>query len=274
MRILMAGDTHGDLSHCEYLVRNALTETCDRIFVLGDFGYWEHQESGVKFLDQLEEYAGERGVDVYFLDGNHDKTSLLTEKYTDKDGEGFIIVRPHVKYAWRGHRWTWDSTRFISLGGAYSVDKDWRLDKEERFPGRYPPESLWFPEEEMSDEDMDVILEDDSHANIILAHDKPRSSNPKWNRKDFLECLPNQDRLQRACRVLRPQLFLHGHLHYFYTDEMWYGAGLMREVQVTKVIGLLCNPDAGEPGLYVNKKLSWLVLDTEDVLGAGRMVRR
>lgn len=266
----MAGDTHGYIEHCQYLVRMALTEDCDRIFVLGDFGYWEHKERGVDFLDQLDVYAGERGLTVYFLDGNHDKTSLLLEKYTKRDDEGFIIVRPDIRYAWRGHRWTWDSVRFISLGGAYSIDKDWRLDLEEV---TNDPQGHWFPEEEMSDEDMDVILEDDSRVQVMLTHDKPRGSNPKWNRKDFLECVPNQDRIQRACRVLRPELLLHGHLHHFYTDEMWYGhAGITREVQVTKVIGLLPNPEAGESGHYPNKKLSWLVLDTGNVLGTGRML--
>lgn len=267
----MAGDTHGKITHCEYLIHNATQEGCDRIFILGDFGYWEHTPKGVEFLDQLDEHAAEAGVEVYFVDGNHDKTSLLLSKYSDnKDDEGFMLPRPHIHYAWRGHRWTWDSVRFIGLGGAYSVDKDWRLTQEEYHPGKYgfkagDSEFLWFPEEEMSDEDMDTILEDDSRVNVILAHDKPRGSNPKWNRKDYLECLPNQDRLQRACRVLRPSLFLHGHLHYFYTDEMWYShAGFTRDMQHTKVIGLLCDPEAGEPGLYVNKKLSWLVLDTED----------
>lgn len=266
MRILLAGDTHGDIGHCQYLLRTAFAKGCECIFVLGDFGYWEHQKRGVKFLDQLNEYAASLHLDVYFLDGNHDKTSLLLEKYDHlHDDHGFVIVRPNVLYAPRGHRWAWDDVRFIALGGAYSVDKQWRLDQEERFPGKYGgAESLWFPEEEMSDEDVDMILGiDPSPVDVMLAHDKPRSSNPKWNRKDYLECLPNQDRLQRAMRVLGPKAFFHGHLHYFYMDEVWYG-NLFGDMISTKVMGLLCNPDAGEPGRYVNKTLSWQVLDTQE----------
>ena len=238
------------------------------MFVLGDFGFWEHRREGVRFLDALDKDATARGVDVYFLDGNHDKTSLLMEKYGDqRNEENFVIVRPHVLYAPRGHRWTWDhGVTFIALGGAYSVDKDWRLDQEERFPGRYGgPKSLWFPEEEMSDEDMEAILDaDPSQVDIMLAHDKPRSSSPRWNRKDLLECIPNQDRLQRAMRRLRPKAFFHGHLHYFYTDEVWYGHdGPTQDMATTKVMGLLCNPDAGDLN-YVNKTLSWQVLDTAE----------
>jgi hypothetical protein len=266
MRILLAGDTHGDIDHCQYLIRTALAKDCDRVFVLGDFGFWAHTERGVKFLDQLNEYASGLDVPVYFLDGNHDKTSLLMERHGDlRDDEGFVIVRPHVLYSPRGHRWTWDHAGFITLGGAYSVDKDWRLQQEEMYFDEYPPESLWFPEEEMSDEDMDAILQEDSSpVDVMLAHDKPRSSNPKWNRKDYLECLPNQDRLQRAMRVLRPRAYFHGHLHYFYTDEVWYGRSDNQGMASTKVMGLLCNPEAGESGLYVNKTLSWQVFDTAD----------
>jgi predicted phosphodiesterase len=264
VKILLAGDTHGDISHCQYLVLKALTNECDRVFILGDFGYWEHQKAGVRFLDQLNEYASGLDVPVYFLDGNHDKTSLLMDRYGDlRDEEGFVIVRPHVLYAPRGHRWTWDNgVRFIALGGAYSVDKDWRLQQEELYPDEWPPESLWFPEEEMSDEDMDHFLEDRTQVDVMLAHDKPRSSSPKWNRKDLLECLPNQDRMQRAMRALRPKAYFHGHLHYFYTDEVWYGHdGPTQDMVTTKVMGLLCNPEAGD-STYVNKSLSWQVLDT------------
>jgi predicted phosphodiesterase len=265
MKILLAGDTHGNIVHCQYLIRTALAKECDSVFILGDFGYWEHQKAGVKFLDRLNEYASALGMLVYFLDGNHDKTSLLMEKYGDlRNEEGFVIVRPNVLYAPRGHRWTWDhGVRFIALGGAYSVDKDWRLQEEELHPGKYGgPETLWFPEEEMSDEDMDRFLEDRTSVDVMLAHDKPRSSNPRWNRKDFLECLPNQDRLQRAMRALTPKAFFHGHLHFFYTDEVWYGHdGITRDMATTKVMGLLCNPEAGD-STYVNKTLSWQVFDT------------
>lgn len=266
MKILLAGDTHGDIEHTQYLVRIALTKECDRIFVLGDFGYWEHQEDGVKFLDQLNEYAAGLGVHVYFLDGNHDKTSLLMKKYEGlRDQENFVIVRPHILYAPRGWRWEWDGVSFIALGGAYSPDKDWRLQQEEMYPAELGPESLWFPEEEMTDEDMDAILEENRFSvDVMLAHDKPRGSNPKWNRKDFPECIPNQDRLQRAVRVLNPRSYFHGHLHYFYTDEIWYGVadGSMGS---TKVMALLCNPESGGDGApYVNKSLSWQVLDTAE----------
>lgn len=265
VKILMAGDTHGHLGHCQYLVRTAKQEKCDRVFVLGDFGAWEHTKDGVRFFDQLDLYCNINNIKIYFVDGNHDKTSLLVEKYDEtRDDEGFMIVRPYIRYAWRGHRWTWDEVRFIALGGAYSVDKEWRLDLEARYPGKYGGHgSLWFPEEEMDDYDMSQILQDTSPVDVILAHDKPRGSHPGWNRKDLAEYWPNQDRLQLAVRTLEPTLFMHGHLHYWYRQEMDY-SNLAGELKNCTVWGLNCDPDAADPSRY-DKSSSWWALDTEDV---------
>lgn len=258
MKILLVGDTHGDIGHCRLVIDAAKEQGCDRIFVLGDFGYWEHTEQGVWFLHKLDLYASNLGIAVYFLDGNHDKTSLILERYSEaKDPEGFLLVRPTIHYAPRGHRWTWDGVRFIALGGAYSVDKDWRLAAEAR---RGKPESLWFPEEEMSNNDMDtIILNNSSRVDVMLAHDKPRGSSPDWNRKNMLLCLPNQDRLQFAVKALTPSLFFHGHLHYRYEDTLMFERG-----DHVKVTGLAPNREANEfPGYKPED--SWYLLDTREV---------
>lgn len=252
MKILLAGDTHGNASHIITLLDNAVKEGCDRIFQVGDFGAWEHVPSGVKYFNDVEKHAKLRGVTVYWLDGNHDKTSLVLEKYGDKkDEEGFLLCRPHVRYAPRGHRWTWAGKNFIALGGAYSVDKDYRLWLENQRGGAG---TQWFPEEEMSDNDMDtIILGDSSPVDVMLTHDKPRASNPHWNRKDLEECWPNQDRIQRAVETLKPKLLVHGHLHYRYEDIIDNGNGK------TLVTGLDADPWTAQRFYRVEN--SWEVLD-------------
>jgi Icc-related predicted phosphoesterase len=263
VKILMAGDTHGDGAHVRYLLQVAQRKGCSCIFVLGDFGYWEHMPQGVNFLDRANLNANLKNIPIYFLDGNHDKTSLLLEKYDwpeQIDDEGFLLVRPYVRYARRGHAWNWDGVRFIALGGAYSVDKSWRLEREDK---TNRPESLWFPEEEMTDEDMDNVLTNQTtqYVDVMLAHDKPFTSEPDWNRKHFDECLPNQHRLQRAVDVLHPLLYLHGHLHFRYSDEIG-------TEHFTQVEGLDCNT-ADQSSMLLTWKSdatkSWYILDTEEV---------
>jgi len=178
----MAGDVHGNTTHVRYLIDVARNNDCDRIFQLGDFGAWEHMSDGVQFMDKVANYARKNQVMVYFLDGNHDKTSLLMQKYgDDPDDEGFLKVRNWIRYSPRGHRWIWDEVTFISLGGAYSVDKDWRV-KVLEAQGSGKPERYWFPEEEMADEDMAKILLDITPVDVMLAHDNVVASIESFHR--------------------------------------------------------------------------------------------
>src|SRR5262245_56034350 len=255
MRILFAGDTHGNTSHVRALIDRDKEEQCDRIFVLGDFGYWEHQLDGVTFLDRVSKYAIKNEISVYFLDGNHDKTSLLISKYQDQlNREGFMTVRGRLFYAPRGHQWTWGEVKFIALGGAYSVDKQWRLDLERK--SKRPSGTYWFPEEEMTQTQFETIMTKARPVDVILAHDKPFDSRPPWNRKAFDECVPNQLRLQQAINSLHPSLFLHGHLHLRYTDFV----NFMTETECM-VEGLDCDPEAASGRWSLDK--TYLILDTE-----------
>lgn len=100
---------------------------------------------------------------------------------------------------------------------------------------------------------------------VIIAHDKPRGAEPGWNRKNFPECFPNQDRLQRPVETLDPKFFFHDHLHWLYVDDMWHSHnGPTRDMHMTKVFGLHCDPDAAESKDY-HKAKSWWPFDTEEV---------
>lgn len=269
-RLLLAGDTHANTTHVRYLIDVAHQRGITRIFQLGDFGAWEHTTDGRDFFDNVSKYAHARGVTVYWLDGNHDKTSLVLDRYGDNpDAEGFLVCRDSLRYAPRGHRWTWYGTRFIALGGAYSTDKDWRL-KQERAKAHALAEkaaqygstkstdtsgTLWFPEEELTDEQLSAALTDRTPVDVMLTHDKPRASNPRWNRKNLPECYQNQDRIQEAVRVLRPRLLVHGHLHFPYRDRI-RSAG----EKWTTVIGLDADPVAMQQHWDYDKSDSWTVL--------------
>ncbi|MEV6772780.1 metallophosphoesterase [Nocardia sp. NPDC051030] len=267
--VLIVGDLHGNTGHALASVQVAARNDCAKMFVVGDFGAWEHMLSGRRYFDVVSKAAKRAGVIVYFLDGNHDKSSLLHEMYDGKrDDEGFLICRKFLRYAPRGHRWTWEGTTFAAFGGARSTDKGWRLARESRKEEqaerrrRYgslrqsdASGTLWFPEEEMTDDELDALLEaDSSPVDVLLTHDKPRASRPKFNRKDRPECFPNQDRIQRVVQTLRPGLHVHGHLHFRYTESISCGGD-----RWTRVEGLGADPDASQYPGYDNED-SWMVL--------------
>lgn len=251
MRLLIIGDTHGNTGWVRnYIFPIALVVEADAIVQLGDFGAWEHTPDGLAYMNAVGAVAQDSGIPLYWLHGNHDKHSLTLSLYKP-DRRGFLPCRDQLFYIPQGHAWEWAGVRLRAFGGAYSVDKDWRVQSDLK---RGRKEHLWFPEEEMTDADMTRLLAaDQGKKEIILSHDKPYSAKPGWNRKNITACVPNQLRLERALRTHQPDWWFHGHLHYYYRDVL---RGLSF---TTEVIGLDPDNDAAEDGW--KRTQTWMVVD-------------
>lgn len=265
MKLLIAGDVHGNTQHAIWLINTAVREGCDRVVQLGDFGAWEHMLDGVDFFDAVGKWAVQEKVPFYFLRGNHDKSSLILEKYGDNvTSEGFLECRPGLYYIPDGLSWTWGERTFFALGGAYSVDKGWRVAQEQHDAERGGGNRsgwYWFPEEELTDQEVDDLLLahfalGKGKVDVMLTHDKPRSANPRWNRKDLPECWPNQDRVERAAKAVGPEMWLHGHLHFRYSDLIRLGDNDWCHVE-----GLDADPAVGDR--FYRVRNSYVVLDLE-----------
>lgn len=280
MNIFITGDTHGNTDWLRtYIFPTAKALAADAIIVLGDFGYWEHTSDGVVFLDDVDRAAQSSGIPLYWLHGNHDKFSLALKYYShQRDGEGFIYCRQNVLYIPQGHSWVWHGRAFRSFGGAYSIDKGYRLRMEQkrqfdlarqeqlrakarnRSAQSVPDQTgtLWFPEEEMTDQDMtDLLVADPYEKHYVLSHDKPLMARPGWNRKEFPLCQPNQQRLQKALKLHKPSYWFHGHLHYHYSDLVRSGPDT-----ATKVVGLEPDRAAAESGW--RHRHTWLTLQLRE----------
>jgi Icc-related predicted phosphoesterase len=279
---MIVGDTHGNIEWLrKYIFPVAMTVKANVIVVVGDYGAWEHTEAGRLFMNRVDLLAAKARTPLYWLHGNHDKWSHTMKTYGHlRDADGFVRVRENVFYIPQGHCWTWGGTSLRSFGGAYSVDKSWRVQAEKDAHYKIVRQArslastsvlgtddipdqrgtLWFPEEEMTDADMEQLLLDDfATKDIVLSHDKPMSAKPGWNRKDFAVCVPNQLRLDRALRVHKPKLWIHGHLHYHYVDE------LNGQDFRTTVVGLEPDNDAAESAAW-RRENTWLLLELPPVL--------
>ncbi len=277
MRLLVLGDTHGNTGH---LVNNVFPLVpqlgIDVIVQVGDFGYWEHTDDGVEFLNACERLCAEYDVNLYWLHGNHDKHSLTLALYGSlRTDDGFIPCRSRVFYIPQGHAWTWKGYRLRAFGGAYSIDKQWRLEIEGKRAYKFnygrtsgepvivTAETLWFPEEQMTDAEMDDLLAADSGpVDIVFSHDFPARANPGPHFKTLPECLPNQQRLQRAMDAHKPAFWFHGHLHHHYTDHVLHGSDDPNVAAVTTVVGLGCDPAAA--GRFYKPWHSWALLDLDE----------
>lgn len=212
---MLAGDIHGNTNHAKWLVNRAQEEQVSLILQLGDFGLWPGNE-GLKYRYQLNRYLESAGIGMLVTGGNHEDYNQVDLAYSPDFGLGELDpwqMESHIFWLPRGFRFTAGGVRFMSLGGAYSVDKQWRTE------GR-----SWWAQEQISDYELDRAIAG-GKCDVMLTHDKPKLSNPAWNRKDIFEAWPNQEKIQEAVEACRPKWLFHGHLHFRYTDLMQISGG-------------------------------------------------
>ena len=120
-RVLIAGDTHGNTKWVKHLTEVAARNDCPVIIQVGDFGYFPDHRDGPRFLSAVDQACAANGVELWFIDGNHDDHTSLAEL---EHGHIPVQVAEHVTYLPRGTRLHVGGRTFGFLGGAFSVD--WR----------------------------------------------------------------------------------------------------------------------------------------------------
>ena len=201
MKVLLAGDWHGNTEFSAEVIRTAGAIGCQAVLQLGDFGLWPGREN--EWLDHVEVQAEQAGVDLVWIDGNHEHHALL-DRLPRPDG-GLVPMREHVTWASRGARWTWGGRRFGALGGAVSVDRMFRRE------GRN-----WWANERTTGEDVDRLGHEP--LDVLATHAAPSSYRPpdrmpKLPADILADIREQRDLLDVAVANTKPALVVHGHYH-------------------------------------------------------------
>lgn len=247
-KFLVVGDVHGDLSFASGVCRLANSMGITDIFQVGDFGVWDHTDSGVYFLEELDKNSELRGVNWTFVAGNHENYDRL-ENYalveSNLDADGMVSLRPHIWWTGRTNVWDYEGLRFGAFGGAYSIDKaDRRLGTSYWSQEMPTMGDLYTFEAQVGDKPVDFLFTHDSTVSL-----------PEW--PGFFKADPDsaycRNVVTSAYTVSRPRIAFHGHYH----RELEYTHGS------TKVYGLGCNYEAqmyyGGP-----KQAACALVDTEN----------
>jgi predicted phosphodiesterase len=244
-RVLIAGDTHGNIAWVETLTRKAAQQGCPIIIQVGDFGYFPDHPGGPRFLTAVDTACAVNGVELWFIDGNHDDHFALTE-HRGRDTP--VALTDHVAYIPRGTRIALAGRVFGFLGGAFSVD--WR-DRRHGID--------WWPNE--TTDHSDVALLGGDQLDVLITHDAPAGidfSTRPLPAEDQVRTDDVRSLIAAAVEATRPEVVIHGHWHHAHDSELpWIDRTATEKSGVltwrsTRVVGLGCDGNAAG---------GWLVLD-------------
>lgn len=210
VRVLLAGDWHGNRQWAETCFEVAARTRSDVVLQLGDFGLWPGRED--EWLDHVDGLAGQSGVPLVWIDGNHENHQALDGWRRSADGEGMVAMRDSVRWATRGARWEWAGVRFGALGGAVSIDRFLRRSGVN-----------WWPQEAVSQSDVDRL--GDGPLDVLVTHAAPTTTALTYRRLPLPESIITdarrvRDLLDQAVARTSPSLVVHGHYHARLTATM------------------------------------------------------
>lgn len=213
---LITGDTHGQTAYRLSLIQENMPEynpAETAVIILGDVGFnYYLKKSDWKNKHRASKY----GYTLYCLRGNHESRvenlSGMTRIY-DENVDGFVWMEeefPLIKYFDDDYgEYTINGHSCLTIGGAYSVDKWYRLQCDLQ----------WFADEQLTQQEMNACaqLVKGKHYDFVLTHTCPIS----WEPSDlFLHCV-NQSTVDKTMEVWMDQLkdtffwgvWCFGHFH-------------------------------------------------------------
>lgn len=211
-RIGVVGDWHGETSFGMEVINTLADNGVRTILHVGDFGFWG-DEQGRGFLRKLQRVLGQRNSFIYVTLGNHEDYNFIEKVYKPLEGmDGCFIYdqHPNIVILGRGFRWNWKGHRWISVGGAHSIDRYQRK-----------PNKNWWKQESISDEDVakSVI---GGRADMMIAHDVPygvemfgshRDARNGWTKAELDYAVISRLQLRKVTDIVQPVRYVHGHYH-------------------------------------------------------------
>lgn len=166
--IYITGDTHRNFSRLYGLE----VSSDDMLIILGDscITYCLNEEE-LKYKDYLTKFK----IKLFCIRGNHEERpeNINTYKEVDMFG-GKVFVEedfPNLIFAKDGEVYDIDGKSIFVIGGAYSVDKNYRIMYDYK----------WFKDEQLTTKEMNDILAKvkGKHFDIVLTHTCPYKYEPR-----------------------------------------------------------------------------------------------
>lgn len=162
----ITGDTHRDFRRLVYFCFENNTTKDDIMIILGDAGINYYGEADKR----LKETLAKLPITLFCIHGNHEKRPENIATYNEKKFKGGTVYYeeeyPNILFAKDGEIYDFDGKKVLVIGGAYSVDKEYRILKK----------LGWWEDEQPSLETKEKILkilEEKIEVDIVLTHTCP-----------------------------------------------------------------------------------------------------
>lgn len=208
-KIFITGDIHGNFSD---LKKRIIDSNAKELILLGDTGInWYSGKKDNKFKKDICDLD----CNIYAIRGNHDMPPFEVnniQKIYHKELQNYVYSEeayPKIFYLIDGEVYNFDGYKCLVLGGAYSVDKYYRISQG----------WIWFEHEQIPEEERIRILEAvrGKKFDFILSHTCPIT----WQPTDLFLSVINQDTvdhsmenwLEEVKNNCDYEVWLFGHYH-------------------------------------------------------------
>jgi len=169
----ITGDKHGCFESIGIFCQTHQTTTDDVLIILGDAGI---NFTGKKRDKAIKEDLSTLPITLFCIHGNHEMRPHHISSYREVEWNDGIVWQeeeyPNLLFAKDGEIYNLDGRKTIVLGGAYSVDKFYRLANH----------LTWFEDEQPSEEIKkyaeNQLIKADWDVDVVLSHTTPYSMTP------------------------------------------------------------------------------------------------
>lgn len=169
----LTGDTHGSFERIYEFCYRFKTTNEDVMIILGDAGinYYEGKRE-----EELKRMLDDFPITFFCIHGNHEQRPYAIPGYHEETWNGGTVYvekkYPTILFAKDGEVYDFDGNSAIVIGGAYSVDKFYRLSRH----------YAWFDNEQPSDEIKNNVMkkldEIGWNVDLVLTHTTPLKYEP------------------------------------------------------------------------------------------------
>ena len=210
-KFYITGDTHGNFNRIDYFCQRFETSKEDILCILGDAGinYYLNKKDYM-----LKQVLQDMPITFFCIHGNHEERPFNISTYITKKWNGGIVYYeeefPNILFAKDGEIYNINGKSVLVIGGAYSVDKEYRLLKG----------WSWFKDEQPNKEIVKYIekqITKQRHFDIVLTHTCPIKTEPRHMFLPFID----QSKVDKTTELLLQRIadwitfdnWYFGHFH-------------------------------------------------------------